>query len=69
MPKNSKKHEKFIEAVKEMSGAHEEAAADFFLVKKSELHDVLGADEETGGKCVLWGVDPATGQPVCLKRA
>jgi hypothetical protein len=69
MPKHSKKHEKFIDAVVEMSGTHKEAAADFVLVKKSEFHDAFGGDEETGGKCVLWGVDPTTGQPVCLKRA
>ncbi|MEA2416429.1 MAG: hypothetical protein QOI58_3086 [Thermoanaerobaculia bacterium] len=69
MPKHSKKHKGFIDAVVKISGGHEEAAEDFFLVKKSELHDVFGAEGETGGKCVLWGVDPTTGQPVCLKRA
>jgi hypothetical protein len=68
MPKHPKKHKKFIDAIVDLAGEHEAAAADFFLVKKSDLAEVLGpAAGPVGGNCVLWAVNPATGELVCLK--
>jgi len=70
MSKMKHHHAQFVNAVVEAAKAHEKAASDFVLVKKDDLHAVFGEanpEKKAASVCILWGVDPMTGQPVCLQ--
>ena len=67
MPTLTPRHREFIGAVADAAKEHE-ASADFVLVKKRDLRRTFGEPTATAKKtCILWGYDPATGQPICLQ--
>jgi len=69
MHKLKSHHQKFLNAVAEVSMNHGEAASDFVLVKKVDLSHAFteGAATKDEPVCILWGFDPTTGQEICLK--
>jgi hypothetical protein len=64
----SHKHKGFLRAVAIVSTEHEDAASEFFIVKKDELQRALPTVAKSEASvCILWGFDPATNQEVCLQ--